>query len=223
MHRHGGWMQDLTHIESEAQIAKILARLSFKKSLIYLWQTPETIQRIGMRSRFYKFDFENGDLEFFPYEGEFEFNGRLPIYFYSKRKTIIFKSFTKYNSHHKIVLSSPKKIILNNSRLNPREDLSNKNTFIRYGHYLNAKTSYEYYPMKSRVLDISQKGLSIQTSMNTILKYHVGDFIRVQTDNGMPATGKIKYVTKQKDWRTKEEFFKVGLEFQEMSQSISFL
>lgn len=207
-------------LEQNTELANLLVRIHKEKLPVYLWQNPENIQRIGVKARYHRYNLGAEELTFFPVNGEFPFVGRLPIYFYYKNQSIIFKNYIRYNSHHKIIVPFPKKVMMEELRLNPRSSFKSVNVLINYTHFRGGQDPYQNLALRSRLIDRSQGGLSFRSSLNNIVQFRKGDLIKIQTEDKLKMlNAKINYICIQYDHKTSEKYYRVGVIFDSDSKS----
>lgn len=155
---------------------------SFKPK-ITLWQNINDVRRIWKIVSFKKIDVEREELVFIPRQGLFQFDSKLPIYFYAKDKTTIFKNMIFYNSSTNIAIKTPELIMLKNIRLCPRRIVTDdKKEFVRifYGKDL-IKGNGTYF--KSQLVDYSEKGFAFKSSLNNVIKFEKGSEIEFRFEN----------------------------------------
>lgn len=199
--------EQMVEVEGFDSIQNLFANLAQTRNRIILWQNLGGPSRIKGYAGFKKVDLKNSELIFLPRKGFFEFNGNLPIYFYSQRRTAIFKNSIFYNSHHQIVIKMPEFLLLKNLRQESREPFNEMVSFM-FGEDNNGKESW----FKSEMIDRSVGGFSFKSSINNVIKFKAGQKIEFKF-NGMPnyRTGEIVNISPYVSSQLDQKFLRISV------------
>lgn len=212
--------QRLKEIVAEDEILTLLYHLKKPSSKITLWQKLDST-RITQSASLVKVNLRNHEMEFFPRVGTFGFSSQLPLYFVSSNRLVIFKCSIKYNTNFKIVVTNPETLMLKDDRLYPRENYKEYKTAIQYGYGSNKNYILDHQLLKSKLLDLSSRGLAFKVSRNNIIKFRTGENIFIKTENMSNndlINAKINYIQKHIETESKAEYYRVGVKFDEVHE-----
>lgn len=184
------------------------------KSVILWQQVDNIVHRRSCISKIKRVDLNKDELILIPIKGTYDFNSQLPLYFYSKRKTLIFKNSIYFNEPFKLIVKFPQKIMITNLRASSRSVIDSKDgLYVKYhfGHTADEQA----INMKSQLLDYSDNGLAFKSSLSNIIKFVKGDAIKIQSTNckSKYLNGKINYVTMVLDPKDNQYFYRVGVKY----------
>lgn len=204
----------MVSLEENQNIKNLLHNLfKSKKSQITLWQNVDNVHRVWKTVQFKKIDVEKEELIFIPRRGLFDFSGKLPIYFYAKDKTTIFKNHIYYNSKTNIAVKIPHLIMLKNIREHNRKVVDEeKKEYVRifYGKDL-MKGNGTYF--KSQLVDYSFGGFAFKSSFNNVIKFEKGAKIEFRFENMNDfRVGKITNVSLNLTSDLRHNFYRIGVE-----------
>lgn len=200
----------MVEINQSESIKNLFVKLSRTKNRITLWQNVDNIHRHWRIVEFKKIDLRKNEMIFVPKKGMLDFDVRHPIYFYSLKRTTIFKDHIFYNSQLSLAIKLPEKIMMENKRDKERiADTSGSYVKLFYGDKVFGNRDAWF---KSPLLDRSEGGFSFKSSLNNVLKFQQGhelDFQFVGMEHF--ARGVIKYVTTHVSDDLKEKYYRIGV------------
>ena len=95
-------MDEMIELVNSQNIKTLITRLARMKNQITLWQNPKDERRLWKTVHIKKYDLKTNEIQFYPKVGMFEFDVRYPIYFYSYKRTTIFKRNIYYKKQHSL-------------------------------------------------------------------------------------------------------------------------
>lgn len=173
------FQDEMVEIEKSDKIQNLFVNLLREKNKIVLWQNIDNIHRIKKAVCFRKFDTKKSELEFLPKKGQFKFDVQLPIYFYSKKKTTIFKNGIFFNSQFNLIVKAPELVMLKNIRKEKRESCLNSLVSFMFGEDNYGRDSW----FKAKMIDRSAGGFSFKTSIGNVIKFKVGQKLQFKFDS----------------------------------------
>ncbi|MGE3609309.1 MAG: hypothetical protein AB7I27_06955 [Bacteriovoracaceae bacterium] len=203
----------MLRLNESIQLVNIFQHLVDEKNKHLLWQhSKDTSKKIVIHSKISNLNISNNEMTLHPEKGEFKFNNRSYLYFYSLHRSILFKATILYHSHFKIVIRLPEMIMLPNSRVQERKVFSNDQV-IRYVHNSEKNSTYHQLYLNSKLLDLSENGLSFKSSISNIVKFNIGDklLVKMPEQQSILREAEIRYITKVTSLRPLENFLRVGV------------
>lgn len=187
---------EMVEIEQFEKIQAYFKNLIRKKHKILLWQNPDNIHRIKAYVSFKRVDGKKFELVFTPKKGKFEFDGRLPIYFYSQKRTALFKNMIFFNSPYSLVIKLPDFLMLKNLRKQNREEPEGEMVEIQ----LKEDNFSNISQFKSKLLDRCEGGFAFRSSLNNVIRFQVGHKIEFKFETmPNPVKGEIVAINKVKN------------------------
>lgn len=205
------FMDEMIELANSQNIKTLITRLARVKNQITLWQNPKDVERLWKTVHIKRYNLKNNEIQFYPRTGMFNFDVRYPIYFYSIKRTAIFKNSIFFNSKLTLTIKAPDTLLLKNLRVESREDLrlGGESVGLFYGDkYLASRQSW----FKASLIDRSLSGFSFKSSLHNILRFKEGDPIDFRFE-GMEVfkSGVISSVTTQEVKGQKQKYFRVGV------------
>lgn len=197
-----------------SDIKKALYHCEKRNDPFILWQNVlKEAHRIKKNSSLIKYDIDKEEIALKPRRGMFQFFSNEPLYFYIPKRKIIFKRFIFYNSPLKIVVKDPKEVLLNCSRIVTREVPKDK-TYLSVQYGFEKDQNLLNRNLKLELIDYSEQGISLKSSLNNILKFEKGRPIKIEKikNPGEYLEADIKYITRTIFPTTGELYFKIGCE-----------
>lgn len=162
---------EMVKIDHTEKIEVYLKNLVRRKNNILLWQNVDNIRRVRSRVRLKRVDLKNGEIIFVPQQGIFSFDSKLPVYFYAKLRTGLFKNMIFFNSVHRIVVKLPDMLLLKNMRQIPRDIVQDEMADI-----LMKANNFNRMPrFRAILIDRSPNGFAFKSSYGNVVKFKVGD------------------------------------------------
>jgi hypothetical protein len=208
-------MDDMISINSFGSISNLFIHMTATPCRVTLWQNIDNIHRVRAFARLAKIDVEAEEIEFTPRKGVFDFKSAIPLYFWGKRSNTIFKTNIRYNSDLKIVIKLPKDIMIQDSRSEPRLNYTSEELYVQYMYGGQRDSNLDYMKLKSRLLDLSDNGLSFKSSLNNIVRFREGDKLRIESTSQDKKfmDSHISYITTVLDPKTMQRYYRVGVKF----------
>lgn len=147
-----------------------MARFWPSKTKILLWQCLDSVHRIKHEAILKEFNWKKDELSFLPKGDVFSFNISSPIYFYSNKRTTIFKKQIFFNSQFKLAVKTPENLLLKNLRLKHRDSAEDELVSLLYNESIKGSESF----FKARMIDRSPGGFSFQYSPRSVLRFKRG-------------------------------------------------
>ena len=188
---------DIPELREEMLIPHIseLIENVLNKKTISLWQKLD-IKRDYVPAKLVKFDCIQKKLKFYPLDlkHHFDFKSHLPIYFYEKMNTMVFKSSISYQSSFELELRMPETLLIQDFRGINRKVFEQGESII-----FDLKADRGNIQFNKEVLDLSADGISFKISARECPLFYEGDVVSFKLEScniELPAKqGKIIYTT----------------------------
>lgn len=170
--------KEMVRVESRESIFTLFKHLSKINPFITLWQNLGEPSRRKHLVTLKKLDEHKQEMIFYPKGDYFSFDSTHPIYFFSPKRTTIFKNRIFYNSSYQLAIKVPEIIMIRNVRNQPRNE-SDEMVHFMFGDERISKDCW----FKSPLLDRSVGGLSFRSSINNIIKFKTGQKIKYRFES----------------------------------------
>ena len=162
--------QDMIEINQSDKIQALFTNLVNKKTKILLWQCLDSGHRVKHEAILKEYNWKKDELSFPPKGDVFSFNVSSPIYFYSNKRTTIFKNQIYFNSQFKLAVKTPENLLLRNLRLKQRDSGGDELVSLLFGESIKGSDSF----FKAGLIDRGVGGFSFQYSPRSVLRLKRG-------------------------------------------------
>lgn len=200
-------------LDDPTRVMNVFLHLNSRPNKILLWQNVQGKgRRICQNARIGLINSANQEMSLYPTGRDFSFLHHSYLYFFGFNRTTIFKASILYHSQFKIVIRLPKQLMLANSRTKSREDVSLQDRFIFYTHHSYSDQPY----LSSKLLDISDEGLSFRSSVHNIVRFKKGDrlWMRSPFHETRLLEGEVCNISKFSETHSQQNFLRVGVRYQ---------
>lgn len=169
-------LDEMVEVDQTQKIQCLFINLLKIKNRILLWQNCSEVKRVMKHVQFRKYDASKSELIFWPKDGLFSFDAKKPVYFYSYKRTTIFKNMIYFNSNYNLVIKTPGLILLKNIRKDDRQNVEGQLVSFMFGEDNIGRGSW----FKAKMIDRSQGGFSFISSLSNIIKFKPGQKLEFQ-------------------------------------------
>ncbi len=205
--------KSLIEIREVQELESILSHLKNRDSKFLLWQTLNGEKRFVQEGRLATISSQVEELVFFPKQGDFSFLPGSHVYLYTAHRSSIFKASILHLAGSKLVLNFPKKVMLQNTRLDPRNMYFTPGTLVQFR--LNPKGQNDGLLLNSRLLDLSKGGLAFKSSLTNLINFRPGDRVLMNSPFGQKEMieGEIRHITSIPQNQHHESHLRIGVKF----------
>ena len=206
--------EQLVEVHEESAIKNILVSMASEKSKILLWQPVHSGKRVESEASLIRFLPDKKEIIFVPTNEPFAFDNTTQLYCVARGNTVLFKQEIFHNSSYKLIINSPTSIMIRDKRSEPRTVLFDDNISLEY-HYGEATFEVtEKFPFRSKIVDISEGGLSFLSRLENVQRFRPGDqlSLRLPFETNRVINGRVCYISSVKA-EDKKLLSRVGIQF----------